>query len=69
MLIENQVVAQQVARRIDELIAKSKDDLANIAPLGNVTSDKEPNLTWFLRGSIKGLEAFKKELLANNKDE
>lgn len=63
MITENQYVAAQVVRHIDQMIDKLKDQLANPKMQDSYTDQV---LLWSTVGQIQGLKNLKKELIKDD---
>lgn len=63
MITENQYAAQEIARHIDQVIDKLKDQLANPKPSDAYTDQVR---LWSAVGEIKGLKNLKDQLIRDD---
>lgn len=66
MITDNQYVAAQVVRHIDQMIDRLKDQLAN-PKMTDAYTDQV--LLWSTVGQIQGLKNLKKELIKDDENE
>lgn len=66
MITDNQYVAAQVVRHIDQMIDRLKDQLAN-PKMQDAYTDQV--LLWSTVGQIQGLKNLKKELIKDDDNE
>ena len=66
MITDNQYVAAQVVRHIDQMIDRLKDQLAN-PKMKDAYTDQV--LLWSTVGQIQGLKNLKKELIKDDDNE